>query len=255
MARQASPHRAATPRYRQIADTLIGEIKAGRWQVGDTLPGDMELTERFGVGRHTVRAAMQQLERLGMISRRPRLGTVLQATEPTEAYTHSVESTAGLLQYPPNTPLRITESGPVEVKRQLSGMPRLPRGSRWHHLGGLRASPDGGPPLCRLDVYLLPELAGVERRLRRGSRRIFEEIEEMSGRRVARVTIKLEAAAILPAVAEALQVAPGSPALAITRSFFDDDGVLFEVSYSQHPAGRFSYELELARHWLAGESG
>lgn len=245
--------RAAMPRYRQIADELIGEIREGRWKIGDTLPGDMELTRRFSVGRHTVRAALQQLERLGLISRRPRLGTVLQATEPTEAYTHSVQSTAGLLQYPPNTPLRITESGPIQVKGQLPGTLKLPRGSRWHHLGGLRASPDDGPPLCRVDVYLLPELAGVEKRIRRDSRKIFEHIEEMAGKRVARVTINLEAAALTPAVAASLKVAAGSPALAITRSFYDDDGILFEVSYSQHPAGRFSYELELARHWLAND--
>jgi len=247
--------RAPMPRYRQIADELIGEIRAGRWAIGDTLPGDMELTRRFSVGRHTVRAALQQLERLGLISRRPRLGTVLQATEPTEAYTHSVQSTAGLLQYPPNTPLKITQSGPVVVKNNLPGTLKLPRGSRWHHLGGLRASPDGGPPLCRVDVYLLPELAGVERRIRRDSRKIFEHIEEMSGKRVARVTINLEAAAIAAEVAESLKVAAASPALAITRSFYDDDGILFEVSYSQHPAGRFSYELELARHWLASNPG
>ncbi|MCC5869009.1 MAG: GntR family transcriptional regulator [Gammaproteobacteria bacterium] len=243
--------RAPMPRYRQIADELIGEIRAGRWKIGDILPGDMELTRRFSVGRHTVRAALQQLERLGLISRRPRLGTVLQATEPTEAYTHSVQSSAGLLQYPPNTPLKITESGPLQVKGQLPGALKLPKGSRWHHLGGLRASPDGGPPLCRVDVYLLPELAGVEKRLRGDSRKIFEHIEQMFGRRVARVTINLEAATIAPAVADSLKVAAGSPALAITRSFYDDDGILFEVSYSQHPAGRFSYELELARHWLA----
>jgi GntR family transcriptional regulator len=245
--------RAATPRYRQIADELIGEIKAGRWKVGDTLPGDIELTHRFGVGRHTVRAALQQLERLGLISRRPRTGTVLQATEPTEAYTHSVQSTAGLLQYPANTPLRITESGPVQIKARLPGTLKLPRGSRWHHLGGLRASPDGGPPLCRVDVYLLPELAGIEQRIGRDARKIFEHIEEVAGQRVARVTIQLEAAAIAAEIADSLKVAPGSPALAITRRFYDDEGVLFEVSYSQHPAGRFSYELELARHWLAND--
>lgn len=243
--------RAAMPRYRQIADALIGEIRDGRWEIGDTLPGDIELTRRFRVGRHTVRAALQQLERLGLISRRPRLGTVLLATEPTEAYTHSVQSTAGLLQYPPDTPLQITESGPLQVKGQLPGTLKLPRGSHWHHLGGLRASPDGGPPLCRVDVYLLPELSGVETHITRDSKKIFEHIEEMAGRRVARVTINLEAAAVAPAVAASLQVAAGSPALAITRSFYDDDGILFEVSYSQHPAGRFSYELELARQWLA----
>ena len=250
------PHRgqrAAMPRYRRIADELIGEIKAGRWNIGDILPGDMELTRRFGVGRHTVRAALQQLERLGLISRRPRLGTVLQATEPVEAYTHSVESTAGLLQYPPNTPLEVTESGPIQVKGQLPGTLKVPRGSRWHHLGGLRASPDGGPPLCRVDVYLLPELAGVEQHLADGSRKIFEHIEAMAGKRVARVTIKLEAAAISPVVAASLEVAAGSPGLAITRSFYDDEGVMYEVSYSQHPAGRFSYEMELSRHWLANE--
>ncbi len=247
--------RAPVPRYRRIADELIGDIRAGRWQPGDTLPGDIELTQRFGVGRHTVRAALQQLEGLGLISRRPRVGTVLLATTPRSAYTHSVQATDGLLQYPPDSPLRVESSDAVTVGRQLASALRLPLGSDWHHLGGVRASPDAGPPLCWVDVYLLPELAPVVERLGDGSRRIFELIEEMSGRRVARVTIDLQAAALPSRLAHALEVPGGSPALAITRRFYDDDGVLFEVSHSQHPAGRFGYELELVRDWQRATPG
>jgi DNA-binding GntR family transcriptional regulator len=241
--------RASLPRYRQIADELIAQIKAGRWQVGDTLPGDMELTRRFGVGRHTVRAALQQLDDLGLIQRRPRVGTVLQATRPTEAYTHSVQSSAGLLQYPDNSPLRILQSGPVSIDRALAGTLKLPLRSQWHRLCGVRESPDGGPPLCRVDVYLLPELAGVEQRLGGDAKRIFEHVQQMTGRGLARVTISLQAAALDAVSAEALQVAADTPALAITRRFYDDDGVLFELSHSLHPAGRFGYELELVRNW------
>lgn len=51
----------------EIFDRLAGMITSGHLAVGDTLPSERHLMERFGVGRPAIREAMQALANLGLI--------------------------------------------------------------------------------------------------------------------------------------------------------------------------------------------
>lgn len=55
-------------KHRAIASVLEREIRAGRVPRGDQLPGEAALAERFSVSRNTVRAALSELGRAGLIS-------------------------------------------------------------------------------------------------------------------------------------------------------------------------------------------
>src|SRR5579863_7905552 len=51
----------------QIARALEREIAAGTYAVGARLPTEAQLSARFGVNRHTVRRALEDLSRRGLI--------------------------------------------------------------------------------------------------------------------------------------------------------------------------------------------
>lgn len=53
--------------WRQISETLMGEIQNGVLKSGDQLPADTAIAERFGVNRHTVRRAVGHLENEGVL--------------------------------------------------------------------------------------------------------------------------------------------------------------------------------------------
>jgi GntR family phosphonate transport system transcriptional regulator len=53
--------------WRQIAATIEGEISRGAAAAGARLPTEAMLTARFGVNRHTVRRALEDLEARGLI--------------------------------------------------------------------------------------------------------------------------------------------------------------------------------------------
>ena len=53
--------------WRQISETLEQEIRDGVHPAGTRLPTEAELSERFGVNRHTVRRAMAELEERGLV--------------------------------------------------------------------------------------------------------------------------------------------------------------------------------------------
>lgn len=67
----------ADGKAKKIKAWLLDEIKNGSFDRSRPLPGDLELMERFGVSRGTVRAALVELQHLGLIVRRRGVGTVL----------------------------------------------------------------------------------------------------------------------------------------------------------------------------------
>ncbi|MFD1792484.1 phosphonate metabolism transcriptional regulator PhnF [Ochrobactrum teleogrylli] len=61
--------------WRQIADEIRGDIMAGKLQSGARMPAEMELADRFGVNRHTVRSAIAALTQEGVLRAEQGRGT------------------------------------------------------------------------------------------------------------------------------------------------------------------------------------
>lgn len=62
-----------SPKYREIADSLLARITRGSLPPGAEVPSERELAEVHGVARMTARAALRELERVGAVtSGRPR---------------------------------------------------------------------------------------------------------------------------------------------------------------------------------------
>ena len=74
---------SAVPLWQQL-ETIIHERIRSRCPVGTLLPGELELVERFGVSRATVRKAYDSLINKGVIERRRALGTRVIGTPLTE---------------------------------------------------------------------------------------------------------------------------------------------------------------------------
>ncbi len=60
-----------------ITDRIRGMIEDGVLKPGDKLPTEKELCEGFGVGRSSVREALQSLEYMGLVESRPGVGRFL----------------------------------------------------------------------------------------------------------------------------------------------------------------------------------
>jgi DNA-binding GntR family transcriptional regulator len=58
------------PHYAEIARELTEAIASGQYPVGTVLPTELELRDHYRTSRHTVRAALHELQQLGLVSRR-----------------------------------------------------------------------------------------------------------------------------------------------------------------------------------------
>ena len=65
----------ANPMYRHIAEDLRAQIESGRLKPRQQLQTEIELRERYGASRNTVRDAIKLLTTLGLVETRPGQGT------------------------------------------------------------------------------------------------------------------------------------------------------------------------------------
>lgn len=77
-----------------VANTVLAQISAGRYQPGDRLPTEPELARQFGVGRTSIREGLAKLRMLGAVEVRRGLGTFVADGESTDPRLGFIQWTA-----------------------------------------------------------------------------------------------------------------------------------------------------------------
>src|SRR6516164_5441596 len=78
---------SAIPLYFQVQQDLASSIASGALAPGSQLPTEEELVRRYHVSRTTVRKAVQELDRLGLIEIRRGRGTFVRTGKITQEFT------------------------------------------------------------------------------------------------------------------------------------------------------------------------
>src|SRR5580704_13574206 len=76
------------PLYARVEDVLASDIANGALLPGARLPAEQSLTERFAVSRTTIRQAIQNLIRRGLVEIRRGKGTFVTLPKITQELTH-----------------------------------------------------------------------------------------------------------------------------------------------------------------------
>lgn len=79
----------AAPVWRRVKDHVLDRVRTGRWRSGDRIASEPALSRELGVARMTVRRALDELTREGVIVRLPGVGAFV-AGEP-RAESHPLE--------------------------------------------------------------------------------------------------------------------------------------------------------------------
>lgn len=237
------------PHYADIARDLTQGIASGRFPVGSYLPTELELRDLYNTSRHTIRAALHELQQLGFVSRRKNAGTRVESTQPTNDFRPSLASVEDLVQFGTKHQRVVQSTGEITASGPLTKVLRCDEGARWLRISSLRVDGDGKrPPIGWTDVYIDPGYADIAQTARdKPDTLISSLIEARYGRCVSEIQQDVHAVNISPPMAELLHVEPGTAALEIVRRYLDSSGVAFEVSVSLHPAERFSVSMRLKR--------
>lgn len=240
----------ARPRYLQVCDELVAMIRGGRVAIGDMLPTELELCERFGISRHTAREALRRVEAMGLVERRRGSGTRVKAKFAPIVYNQFVDSIEGLLQYGKATRLVIQSSQMAPVSEDLSDELGVTAGQAVPHLTGIRYQRDQDPPLalCFVEMWApsaSPEQARELLDLGRSERALYDLLDFMN---LSRVSQTLSADSMDKQMAKVLAAKAESPALVVIRRYFDLAERLVLLTISTHPKERFRYTTELTAY-------
>jgi GntR family transcriptional regulator len=237
------------PHFADIARTLTEGITSGRYPLGSVLPTELELCAQYATSRHTIRAALNELQQLGLVSRRKNVGTRVESTAPTNDFRPSIASVDDLVQFGSQHLRLVQSTEEILASGRLAKTLKCSDGARWLRVSSLRIDGDReSPPVGWTDVYIDPAYTEVAEAARAQPDTLISSlIEARYGRCIAEIQQDVHAALISQEMAGKVESREGSAALEIVRRYLDSTGETFEVSISVHPAERFSVSMRLKR--------
>lgn len=248
-----APNQVAQARlWERIVDELGVEIEKGRPGPGHRLPSEAQLCERFSVSRVTLRQALKELERSGLIE--PRAGSGWFVSAPaTPGRRTSQQSAAAPLSEPPGRLLSYSDMArarglnPDSVVLEQRVRPAsmddaetlaIAPGADLLSLRRLRRL-DGLP--VAIDHSLIPAAYlpdALTTDYAAGS--LHESLREV-GIRLTRSEHELMAIAADEERADLLDVAAGYPLLAVWQVMFDQTGRPIEKGYITYRGDRYRF--------------
>lgn len=225
------------PLHQQVQASLRGMIERGEYAPGDRIPSERELADELGMSRMTVRRALDDLVRAGILERRSTSGTFVR--EAAVVRRVGVESTLGLTQL-----LRAGGAEPGSrllsfvvraASSQIAAQLELPVGERVVALRRLRLV--DGQPFCIEGSYLpLARVPGLAADDLAGSASLYRLLEERYGIAPGSSDELLGLTRVDADEADLLGLAPGDPALLLRALTRDLDERPIEYLHSiNHP--------------------
>lgn len=242
-----SPTSSRSTAYRTVAADLRALVTGGDYGPDDPLPTEMELAQRYGVSRQTVRRAFLDLVNEGLVYRVAGRGTFVR---PAEAhYRQTFSSVDDLLRLQEQTGMRVVQglrrSAPPE--RAVTGW----RGRRAWQLELVRSHQ--GTAFCHTRVWL-PDAVGQRLTshpdlLHAGATATHTVIGliEAEGFHIHHAVQATTARSADTEEAEVLGCTVGDPLLEFRRTYLDDAGTVIEHAESVFLPAHYTHTVALSR--------
>jgi DNA-binding GntR family transcriptional regulator len=234
----------------EIARQLRDGIQSGDLPVGSLLPTEFELCGQFQASRYTIRAALQELQDMGLVSRRKNVGTRVEADRPKAVFRPTLASVEDLMQFGAEHLRRVQSVRKVTVGEDIAADIGCPVGTQRLRISSIRTQ--GGQDATAMawtDVYIDPAYTDIGAIVRKSPDTLVSTlIESRYGRSIAEIRQDIRATTLTDErIAQTLNVESGSAILKIVRRYLDDAGETFEASVTLHPADSFSVSMRLQR--------
>jgi GntR family transcriptional regulator len=220
-------NRSAVSRYIQLATLFRHRIEQGVWKTGQQIPTVDELSTECGVARATIRQALDQIEKEGLIERFRAKGTFVRQA-PRERLWCEVETDwSGLLRSREGAEIEILADEPGREGASIPQSIGKPA-PRYRHLR--RRHWRDGQPFLLADVYLDERLSPKVTDADLRSKTALKLVASIPGVRIAdaRQTLTIGAADV--ETAAALNLPLNAPVAYVHRAAVDGRGVLVLVA-------------------------
>lgn len=229
------------PLYLQVAKLMRQKIESQEWRFGEQIPTLDELEKEYQVSRITLRAALNQLEEIGIVRRTRGLGTFVAKDLSEQRWFKLANNFDELVEAVASLKIRLL---PIEHTEQ-SLVPAFPFGEVgpvYHRLRRVHYHKD--VPYCLIDIYLdkkifdsnpeafsnapiVPQLA------------VRPDVNVVHAKQIMRVTVSDEDTALH------LNIGAGDPIADVCRALMDEHQRIFYYAHIQYPAQMIQIDTDL----------
>lgn len=252
----ASPASLPLPKYHQIYLVLRQQLEEGRFNAG--LPPETELTSHFGVGRVTVRRALEQLANEGLIVRTAGRGTRptsrsereqpggagLADTLVANANTRLTGLLENLVQVSRSNLIKVLEWRLIPANDALAQALQLAPGTPVRKVVRRRSTAAG--PVSFITSYLPTDRVKGFGRAELARKPMLQLLSE-SGVEWGRARQTVTARQADAEVATQLDVTIGTALLSVRRLVYDVDDRPVQMLHGLYRPDRYEYQMELSR--------
>jgi GntR family transcriptional regulator len=230
------------PLYFQLAQHYEAAIRSGALKVGTRLDNEVQLAERLGMSRPTVRAAFLYLSNKGLVVRKRGAGTLVanKSIDRDVELTSLYDDLAAAGQAPATQVIR---NEVTHASDRVAAALQLPERALVNSLQRIRMA--DGEPIALMHNYLPAALVhlSIEMLEQHG----LYELLRASGIRMSSATQRMCAKNASAAEARTLGETRGAALLTMERIAYDDTGRPVEFGQHLYRASRYAFTTSLPR--------
>ncbi len=235
--------RTNAPLYRDVASALEACIRKGIWKPGDQIPPESELEARFGASRGTLRAAVAELVKQGLLKPQPGKGTFVLGPlfNTMEAYFRY----EGVGRDPRITPkVEVLKKALVKADEQTASTLELEPQTKVGLVRRLRFQKN--EPFLVLDSYFTPSVWEKIKNADFKIHPLYDLLKDNFGVYVVSADEYLRAGLASEEISKQLNIKPGSAVIEIERVAYTFESRPIEYRRATGRADRFRYHVKLA---------
>lgn len=215
--------RSVVPFYSQLKSLMLADIAARGLEPGDRLPTERELCDTYDISRTVVRQTLQELENEGVIRRDKGRGTFLEDRRSSRGFGGALVGTFEDIQSEEgHQHSRVVRRGIVAAPSRVAEDLEIDEGDDVVEIERIREV--GGIPWAFTRTHLPLDIGRPLLGVPLEDVSLFGILEREFGVRFERARRSFVAEQASQQVADALDVAVGSPILVMRSTSFDADG-------------------------------
>lgn len=230
------------PLYHQVVQGIESAIRSGELVPGTRLDNEIELAARLNLSRPTMRKAMDELVRSGLLVRKRGVGTQVVASQVRRHL--ELSSLFDDLQRGGSKPTtEVLTFSHTAADERIRETLQLPPDALIYHFTRLRKM--NGNPLALMENWVRDDITEIDESSL-GSRGLYEILRtagvnfRLANQRIGAVRADDEQAVLL-------QAEPGAALVTMERTAVDDTGRQVETGRHAYRADSYSFEMTLVQ--------
>lgn len=228
--------------YIQLGSLFRGRIERGEWQLDARIPTVEQLSKEFGVANMTIRQALGEIEREGLIERHRGRGTFVRARPERDLWCEVHTDWNGLLMARDGAEIEILSDAKGATLRQ-SDFDQGTLAESYRHLRRLHRRHN--TPFLIADVYVDTRLLPLIPETSYSTTTAMRLVSELPGVKVAAARQILSVSTADMDTAQALQVSLNDPVVHIRRLAMDADHRLILVANGIYRGDKVRIDMKI----------